>query len=147
MTSEEKAKLYNETLNEITRLLLLTDEHLGDAESLSILSKILKDYDLDTAANLVRENCEPSICKWAFEDKHYDEGNEEAGFIELSTILNDYEKILNCDDSGSDIHFKKFIRYETDEEKEEEGHSSDITWFTEDERRSIEDTYLEFEDE
>lgn len=121
-------------------------EH-GRGSALIVLSGILKDYDLDTAANLVKAKCEPDVCKWAFEDRHFDEGNDEAGYIDLKSILNDYEKILNCDDSMSDIHFTQFIRLETDEEKEEEGHSLDVEWFTVDDRLDINKAVVQFEDE
>lgn len=141
-----KAKLLSETMDKIQDLLQRVDDELGDKESRLILSNILQDYDLETAANLVKAGCDPCIVKRCYEDKHFDEGNEEAGFVSLSEILSDMEEILNCDDSLSDIHFTKFLRLETDEEKEEEGHSPDVEWFTEDESRSIKDTYIGFED-
>lgn len=146
MDSNEKSKLYNSTLDKIQDLLQRVDSELGDKESLSILSSILRDYDLETAANLVKAGCDPCIVKRCYEDKHFDEGNEEAGFVGLSEILSDIEEILNCDDSLPDIHFTKLLRLETDEEKEDEGHSTDVEWFTEDESRSIKDTYIGFED-
>jgi len=138
--------LYNETLNKIQDLLQAVDDELGEKESLSILSSILNDYDLQTAAMLVKADCDPCILERCYEDKHFDEGNEEAGFVSLSEILSDMEEILNCDDSLPDIHFTKFLKLETAEEKEEEGHSQDVEWFTEDESHNIKDTYIGFED-
>lgn len=146
LNSDEKSKLYNDTLHQIEKLLLDIDNKLGSKESLLMLSSILKDYDLGTASNLVKANCEPDVCKWVFEDRHFDEGNEEAGFVSLKSILSDYEKILNCDDSNSGIHFTEFVRLETDEEKEENGHSLNVEWFTADESHLIKDTYIGFED-
>lgn len=146
MSVEEKSNLYNETTNKILDLLQVVDDKLGEKESLSILSSILSHYDLKTAAMLVKAGCDPCILKRCYEDKHFDEGNEEAGFVSLSEILSDMEEILNCDDSLPDIRFTKFLRLETDEEKEDEGHSQDVEWFTEDESHNIEDTYIGFED-
>lgn len=147
MDNNEKAKLYNNTLREIEDLLLIIDDKLGEKESLSLLSSIVKDYDLETAANLIKANCEPFLTKGCYEDKHYDEGNEEAGFVSLKELLTDIETILNCDDSDSDIHFKRFVKLETADEKEESGHDLDTEWFTADESHSIEKTYIEFEGE
>jgi hypothetical protein len=65
----------------------------------------------------------------------------------LSIGLNDIETILNCDDYSSDIHFSRFIRLETDEEKEEEGHSLSVEWFTIDDRLDINDAIVQFEEE
>lgn len=136
-----------DALNGIWHIIDEYEKVNGQDSGLQILSEILKDYDLCTSANLVKANCEPDVCKWAFEDRHFDEGNDEAGFIDLKSILNDYEKILNCDDSMSDIHFTHFIRLETDEEKEEEGHSLDVEWYTVDERFDIDKAIVQFEDE
>jgi hypothetical protein len=119
----------------------------GQDSGLQLLSGILKDYDLDTAANLVKANCEPFLTKNCYEDRRFDEGNEDAGFISLRSLLNDIETILNCDDYSSDIHFSNFIRLETDEEKEEEGHSLDVEWFTTDERLDIDKAIVQFEEE
>jgi hypothetical protein len=122
------------------------DAEHGKNSSLEVLSSILSNFDLDTAANLVKANCEPFITKNYFEDIHFDKGNEEAGFVSLISLLNDIETVLNCDDSSSDIHFTNFIRLETDEEKEEEGHSLDVEWLTMDERLDINEAIIQFND-
>jgi hypothetical protein len=113
-----------DAINRIYQIIGEYEKVNGQDSALQVLSEILKDYDLSTAANLVKSNCEPDVCKWAFEDGHYDEGNEEAGFIDLKSILSDYEKILNCDDSMPDIHFRKFIRLETMKKRKKRG----IVW-------------------
>lgn len=118
----------------------------GREESLKIIANILNDYDLVTASNLVKADCEPCITKNYYQDKHFDEGNEEAGFTGLKELLTDIETILNCDDSSSDIKFTEFIRLETDVEKEESGHSLSVEWFISDVSHSIKDTYIGFED-
>ena len=68
--------MYNETLNKIQELLLETDSKLGDIKSLQILSSIVRDYDLQTASNLIKMDCEPDLTKSLLEDNMYCEGNE-----------------------------------------------------------------------
>lgn len=120
-------------------------ENGGDT-GLQVLSEIIKCYDLDTAANLVKANCEPFLTKDCYEDRYFDEGNEEAGFVSLKELLKDVETVLNCDDYSPDIHFTKFIRLETYEEKKEEGHSLDTVWFTVDDSLDINNAIIQFED-
>jgi hypothetical protein len=136
----------DKALAEIWNVIDIYEKENGQDSGLKLLSEILKDYDLDTAANLVKANCEPFITKNCYEDKHFDEGNEEAGFVSLKELLTDIETVLNCDDYSSDIRFTNFIRLETDEEKEEEGHSLNVEWFTVDDRLNIDDAMLQFED-
>ena len=146
LSSVEKAELYNNALHQIEDILSNVNKKLGESEPLLILSSILKDYDLDTASNLVKANCEPFMTKGYYEDKHFDEGDETTGYVSLKSLLTDIETILNCDTSTSNIHFTDLLRIETDEEKKENGHSLGVEWFATDEDRLIEDTYVGFED-
>ena len=135
--------LMNNKYNQIVEIL----EKLDRKQALQILGDILdKEYDLRTASNIVKENCESSLNKMMFEDMFYEEGNEECGFIKLKDILEAVEEIVNCDDylSGS-INFTYFVRPETEEESEENGHSSGVEWWTKDDRVSIDKLYVGFE--
>lgn len=148
MDSTEKANLYNETLNKIQELLLETDSKLGNMESLQILSSIVRDYDLQTASNLIKMDCEPDLTKSLLEDYMYSEGNEEAGFISLSYLLDSIAEVINCDDSNyynDEIKFQYFVRPETEDEMEENGHGDSIEWYTADENIDIEKLNIQFE--
>lgn len=143
MDSTEKAKLFNDTLHSIEDMLEKVEDNLDINDCLKILSTLIKNYDLDTAANLVEHNYEPYLTKGYLEDRFFDEGNEESGYMELSTILETVEKIINCDDYSNDIKFSSFIRLETDEEKEENEHSQSVEWFTTDDSIDF-NKYIQF---
>lgn len=145
MDSTEKANLYNNTLHTMEDMLEKVEENLSLEDCLKILSTLIKNYDLDTAANLVENNYEPYLTKSLLEDRFFDEGNEEAGYIGLSEILDTVEKIINCDDYSNDIKFKSFIRLETDEEKEENDHSLSVEWFTTENVPDL-NQYIQFEE-
>ena len=123
--------------NQIVEIL----EKLDRKQSLKLLGKILyKEYNLRTASNIVKENCESVLNKMMFEDMFYNEGNEEGGFVKLKDILEAVEEIVNCDDYLSrSINFTYFVRPETNEESEENGHDSSIEWWTKDDRVSIDE--------
>ena len=119
---------------------------LNRKTALKLIGEILEDYDLAVASNIVKADCESSLHKQMFEECFYSEGNEDAGFIRLKDILDAVEEIVNLDDYISDdIHFEYFIRPETDEETEENGHTDDIEWFTKDESIDIDKVYIQFE--
>jgi len=122
-------------------------EKLGRKQALQILGEILdKEYDLRTASNIVKEDCESTLNKITFEDLFFDEGNEESGFVKLKDILEAVEKIVNCDDYLSrNINFTYFVRPETEEESEENGYSSSVEWWIKDDRVSIDELYIGFE--
>jgi len=133
-------------MNEYNQIVKILDT-LDRKQVLQILGDILdKEYDLNTASNIVKEDCESSLNKIIFEDMTYDEGNETGGFIKLRDILEAVEEIINCDDylSGS-INFTYFVRPETEDESEENGHGSDVEWWCKDDRVSIDDLYVGFE--
>jgi len=74
------------------------------------------------------------------------EGNEESGFIKLKDILEAVEEIVNCDDYLSrNINFTSFVRPETENESEENGHSSGVKWWCKDDKVSIDELYVGFE--
>ena len=129
--------------NQIVEIL----EKLDRKQALQILGDILyKEYDLNTASNIVKEDCDSVLNKITFEDMFYEEGNEEGGFVKLKDILEAVEKIVNCDDYLSrSINFTNFVRPETEEESEENGHSSSVEWWTKDDRVSIDELYVGFE--
>lgn len=144
----EKSNLYNETLNKIQELLLETDSKLGYMESLAILSSIVRDYDLETASNLIKMDCEPCLTKSILDNYMYSEGNEEAGFMPLSDLLSSVEEIINCDENNyyhDEVKFQYFVREETPEEMEENGHSGYVDWYTVDENVDIEKLNIQFE--
>ena len=133
----------NDKYNQIVEIL----EKLDRKQALQILGEILdKEYDLRTASNIVKEDCDSSLNKITFEDMFFEEGNEESGFIKLKDILEAIEEIVNCDDYLSrNINFTYFVRPETDEEMEENGHSSSVEWWTKDDRVNIDELYIGFE--
>jgi len=47
--------------------------------------------------------------------------------------------------SRRSINFTYFVRPETEEESEENGHSSGVEWWTKDDRVSINELYVGFE--
>ncbi len=148
MNCTEKSNLYNETLKKIEELLTETDAKLGQSQSLKILSSIVKDYDLETASNLIKMDCEPCLTKSMVEEHLYSEGNEDAGFISLKTILGSVEDIVNCDNDGfcnHDIKFQYFIRPETEEEMEKENHSNSVNWYTVDESIDVEKLNIQYQ--
>jgi hypothetical protein len=135
MCSTEKASLYNETRKTLEELLSEIDDKLGRKSSLDILASILNDYGLDFLSSLVKADYEPSITnRWLQEDCSYDEGNDEAGHIGLSNIFEFVEEILNKADEERLLKLgNRFVRLETPEEMEEEGHSNSVIWYKEDE--------------
>jgi len=133
----------NNKYNQIVEIL----EKLDRKEALQILGNILdKEYDLRTASNIVKEDCESSLNKITFEDMFFDEGDEDKGFIKLKDILKAAEEIVNCDDYlRRSINFTYFVRPETEEESEENGHSSSVEWWCKDDRVNIDELYVGFE--
>jgi len=131
---------YNQIINILSKL--------DRKQALNILSEILhKEYDLSTASNMVKEDCDSSLNKLMFEDMFYEEVNDEEGFIGLRDILDIVEEIVNCDDSiSADIKFTCFVRPEDEDEKIENGHDSDdsVEWWTVDDRVSIDNLYVHF---
>ena len=136
-------KIMNNEYDQIVEIL----EKLNRKQALQILSEILhKEYDLYTTSKMVENDCEPYLNKRMFEDLFFDEGNEEGGFVKLKDILEAVEEIVNCDDYlNRSINFTYFVRPETEEESEENGHSSSVEWWTKDDRVSIDELYIGFE--
>jgi len=121
---------------------------LNRKEALKLLGEILdEDYDLPTASNIVKADCDSPLNKMMFEECHYSEGNEEAGFIKLKDILDAVEEIVNLDDYvNEDIVFEYFVRPETEEESEiEERHDSGVEWWVADEKIDIDKAYIQFD--
>lgn len=128
--------------NKIFDLLINVDRK----EALKSLATILKEFDLLTAANLTESDCEPHLTKIMLEDHFYNEGNEEAGVIKLSNILDAVEKTINCDDYFSeDVEFECFVRPETSIEREENAHLEGIEWWIKDENMDIDKLHIQFQ--
>jgi len=129
--------------NQITNIL----SNLDRKKALQILGEILhREYDLITASKMVKEDCDSTLNKLMFEDMFFSEGNEESGFIELKTILNAVEEIVNCDDYLSgEIKFTNFVRPETEEEMKDNCRDSGIDWWIKDDSIDIKKLYLGFE--
>ncbi len=145
MDSVDKAFLYNSTLERMEEVLEEIEDKLGKKDCLQLLASLVGNYDLDTASNLIKNDCEPSINKATLADNRYSEGNEDARYIDLSSVLGFVEEILNCDDRERDIEFQYFVRPETEEESKEEGHSTDIMWFKKNDVAQIEDLQIQYE--
>lgn len=120
---------------------------LNRKTALKILGEILdEEYDLQTASRIVLSDCDVSLNKSMFEECFYSEENEQAGYIRLKEILDAVEEIVNLDDYISgDINFEYFIRPETEEESEVEGHTDEIEWWTKDESIDINKLYIQFQ--
>jgi len=134
----------NTKYNQITNILSKLDRK----DALNILGDILhKEYGLSTVSNMVKEDCDSLLNKLMFEDLLFEEGDEDAGYIELRDILNAVEDIVNCDDSMSaNIKFNCFVRPENENEKIKNGHDGDdsVEWWTVDDRVSIDNLYVHF---
>jgi len=134
----------NTKYNQITNIL----EKLDRKEALNIIGEILdKEYDLRTASNMIKQDCDSNLNKLMFDDMFYEEGNENEGYVGLRTILDAVEKIVNCDDSiSADIKFNCFVRPENEDEKIESGHDDDdsVEWWTVDDRVNIDNLYVHF---
>ena len=128
----------------ITKILAKLDRK----DALQLIGEILdKEYDLSTASNMVKQDCDSNLNKLMFDDMFYEEGNEDEGFIGLRIILNAVEEIVNCDDSiSADINFNCFVRPEDEDEKIENGHDNDdsVEYWTVDDRVSIDNLYVHF---
>lgn len=117
-------------------------------EALNALAEVLSEYGLEVAANLTREFHNPSyMTKQGYEEHHFGEGNEEAGYISLDTVLSEVEQVINCD-KGEKEEFsydKTFVRLQTPEELVESGNDkSDIIWYTNDEKDKVSDKLIGF---
>jgi len=132
--------------NEYSQIVEILDT-LDRKQALQLLGDILdKEYDLCTASNIVKEDCDSSLNKLLIEDMCYDEGDETGGFIKLRDILEAVEDIVNCDDYLSrSINLNHFVRRETEKESEENGHSDGVEWWTKDDRVDIDELYVGFE--
>jgi len=120
-------------------------DKIDRASALEVLSGIAYDYGLPTAANLLRKNCEPFLDKQLLEEGYYTEGDEDAGFVALSMLLQAVEKIINCDSySRAKIQFQYFVRPESPEEAEEAGRLGKIDWWVKDETHDVRETFIQF---
>lgn len=136
---------FDDIKEQVSILLDLTDRK----QALKILGEILdEDYDLMVASNIVKADCETSLNKRMFEEHFYSEGNEQAGYIKLKEILDAVEEVINLDDDCDicgDISFEYFVRPETLEESEDEGHTDDIEWMSADGSVDINKLLIQFE--
>jgi len=128
----------------ITKILAKLDRK----DALQLIGEILdKEYNLSTASNMVKQDCDSNLNKLMFDDMFYEEGNENEGYVELRTILDAVEEIINCDDSvNTDIKFTCFVRPEDEDEKIENGHDSDdsVEYWIVDDRVNIDELYVHF---
>ena len=146
MESKEKSVLYNKTIENIEKSLNIIENELGRESVLNILAHLVGEQELYTASNLIKKGYEPGIDKEYLSEQRYSEGNEDAGFIDLSLLLKYAEEILNCDDNKNygDIEFQYFVRKETQEEMKENERDENVTWYTEDESKDIEKLQIQF---
>jgi len=134
-----------------TKYKLITNilSSLDRKEALQLIGEILdKEYNLATASNMVKQDCDSNLNKLMFDNMFYEEGNENEGYVGLRTILNAVEEIINCDDSiSANIKFTCFVRPEDEDEKIENSHDGDdsVEWWTIDESVDIDNLYVHFE--
>jgi len=116
-------------------------------EALKILAEIVDyDYELPLASSLIKKDCDPYLDKEQLIGNQYGEGNENAGYLDLSTVLEFVEEVLNCDDSNfGGVEFQHFVRPETEEETEEAEHDKNVIWFTEDTSIDMDKLLIQFE--
>jgi len=116
-------------------------------EKLKALSFVLYEYfDLRLLSKLVENDVEPMLDKQLLEECYYGEGNEEAGHIPLKTVLKGIEEIINSDDYlDDDIEFNCFVRPMTEEERQENGYSDYVEWWTRDDKLDINKLYIGFQ--
>lgn len=145
MSSNEKAEIYNAILEKVEKIIDELADKLGRKETLRLLSTLVDSYDLRTASNLLLKDCEPHLDKALLAENQYSEGNEDAGYINLTTALGFLEEVLNCDDEYGNVRFQYFVRPETDEEAKENGHNDNCIWWVEDTRVKLEDLEIQFE--
>lgn len=134
-------------MKDLSKKILDLLEELEDKEALEVLAEVVTEYDLDVAANLIRENHEPSLTKGCFEEYLYGEGNEDAGHLPLAAILKEVEEVINCDTTERDITFTPcLVRHYTQEELQEEGKENDgIEWYKHDEEKKTGDILIGFD--
>lgn len=129
------------------KILELIDKQATRKDKCNLLADLLLEFDFqDNIINFIREDEETLLDKMLLEDRFYSEGNEDAGFIALSTILKGAEEVINYDSSRDyGISFECFVRPETEEEAIENKHdNSCVEWWTEDDRVNIKDLYIQF---
>jgi hypothetical protein len=128
-----------EKIKKITNAVEEVLENLERKETVEVLASILENWDLNFLANLVKAEYEPKInSQWLQEECTYDEGNEEAGHMTLRSIFEFVEDILNKADEERFFKLgKHYVRLETEEEMQEEGHSENVEWYTVDEEINL----------
>lgn len=123
-------------------------EKVSDKEAREILADVVAEFDLHVASNLIRENFEPFfMTKGSLGEHYYSEGNEESGHLPLNALLDEVEKIINCDKEENDIKFTScFVRkYTVDELEEEEKINDGIEWYKRDEEQPTKGKLIGFD--
>ena len=140
-----KNKEYVEKLEgEISKLI----EGVENEDVLRIFGNILnEEFGLKDLSKLVECGWEAGLTKENLIEYQYSEGNEECGCIELSTVLNFAEEVLDCcNDEYGDVDFQYFVRDENDKERKEAEHDkNDCIWLTKNNDVEIKDLKLQFE--
>jgi hypothetical protein len=121
-------------------------EGLNRKDTLTVLADVIGYLgDLDFVAKFVIEDFEPDLTtEMMYKNYGYAEGNDTARHIPLSDILAFVENIFTKS-SNYNISFNGFVRPETDEEREENGHRNVDAWYTFDESIKVNDLELQFE--
>lgn len=120
----------------------------SDEEARAALSEVVREFDLDVAANLIAQNVEPhGLKKWSLEDDFYSEGNEQAGHFPLQRILEVFQEVINSDTSETKkiVLEKHPVRRYTEDELTEEGKDADIVWHKLDQSIDLEKLNIGFE--
>lgn len=103
-------------------------------EAVDILASVVGEVgDLDFIQGLLKSKYEPTISsQWLIEECCYEEGNEEAGHIDLSSILTFVEEILEASDEEHGIKFNDNFTIKTPVEELEEWQSESVEWYSSD---------------
>ena len=124
------------------------EKELGEKEAFRALGDMVELLDLLTVADMIRNDYDPCLNKESFVNNQYAEGNENAGFVSLTSILKTVEEIINCDESYGDFKFQQFVREETKEEKKirvEEGGSYYVDYYVDNDIVAKEELNIQFE--
>lgn len=144
----ERNRIYEE-INELLDQMQDLDDSLNSNADLEMLADLVADRDLRVAANLIRRNYEPSTTKDSLINGDSCYEDDDAGFLPLKHILTEFENIINCDCTESDVSFSSFVRPENEEEKKEREEETedecDLTFYVTDEKASVNDLVIQYE--
>jgi len=104
-------------------------------EATDILASVVGELgDLEFIQGLLKSKYDPSITnQYLVENCCYTEGNEEAGHIPISCVLEFVKEILEASDDEYGIEFKDNFITRTPNEELEEWQNKNVDWYDENE--------------